>query len=85
MTTKLGRPPNDPGISWNPEALLIRRTLHRPRMSTREVGEACGVGASTVSRWEHGQSPSKEHVAALCKLFKCRPRAFAAKIEVPKR
>ncbi|MGL5655510.1 MAG: helix-turn-helix domain-containing protein [Fusobacteriaceae bacterium] len=57
---------------------MLKIKLHllmaQNRMSQKEVSEKTGIHAPTVNKYYHDtyQKIDKEHISALCKLFKCK-------------
>ena len=73
----MSRPKNNPGLpSWCGEALRLHR-LHGNWSSAR-LGEAVGVTATTIRRWELGTHiPEASMVAKLASTLDVPRTAFA--------
>jgi HTH-type transcriptional regulator, cell division transcriptional repressor len=43
-------------------------------LTTRKMGELLGVSATTIVKWESGQThPKRSNVLKICKVFQCSP------------
>ncbi len=79
--TKLGRPANDPGGAFLPEALRQRRRL--AGWTQAALADALGVGISSVSRWESGENaPTAKQAVAIAELLGCTRRALGREVRV---
>lgn len=75
--TTMGRPRNNPGQAFNGDALAVRR-LSRG-LSVEAAAASIGVGASTWSRWERGESkPNADQLKAICRLLRVRASTLAS-------
>jgi len=79
--TKLGRPLNDPGGAFLPEALRQRRRL--AGLTQAALADALGVGISSVSRWESGENaPTAQQAQDIAELLGCTRRALGREVRV---
>lgn len=71
----LGRPRNDPGIRWRGDWVQRRRValgLSRARVC-HDLGKyGLDYSERTLEKWELGENPPRQVVAALASILACR-------------
>jgi len=63
---------------------LIHQKRKQLKMTLDDVGKACGVPRSTVSRWENGviRNIKRETLAKLCNVLQIDPVVFYSRDEI---
>jgi DNA-binding transcriptional regulator YiaG len=77
-----------PGASSRHHAATVPPTLRELReqrsgLTQTDVARLLAVRQATVNRWEMGHArPSRRHLAALARLYRCEVEAVASALEV---
>ena len=62
----------------------LREIMRKKRETTVTVGDAIGVNASTVSKWQSGRSGCKrDNIIMLCDYLGIRPDEIVEKGKIP--